>query len=140
LLLTCKIIREEAILVFYGAPNRFWLIVHGYDPAVLSLWDTKKKHLKREYNLVPAKYRIAHEGQRAWANLRLALQLHHGRKLRTTFTVSRSSTSTYREEIHFIGGLFKVSRAIRDRPWEEVRGVLDTLRLGLVSLDNEWEL
>jgi hypothetical protein len=47
LLSTCKVIRQEAIAVFYGEtrPN---FIIESDDPAVLLLWDGKKKYLARE--------------------------------------------------------------------------------------------
>jgi hypothetical protein len=137
LLSTCKVVRDEAIAVFYGQ-ERLILVVRSYDPSVMLLWDFKRRYLARNYDLVPARPKILHQGAPMWVKLRLSLQLYHGRKLRALLYASPQGTPNYDEQKLFIGGLFEAVRAMRDRPWEEVRGVLDRLRPGLVGLDNRW--
>jgi hypothetical protein len=140
LLLTCKVVREEAIAVFYRE-RRLHPIVHGFDSTVILLWQTKRRHMVNDYNMVPTTPKVVHEGPRMWVNLIHSLELYHGRKL---WIISKdrpsSGSSSNREESVFIAGLFKVVRTMRGRPWEEVRGVLDMLRLGLVKFHPTWRL
>jgi hypothetical protein len=52
---TCKIIRDEAIPLFYGDEMRLRLIVNSHDPVVLELCDMKFVQLARVYAFRPAK-------------------------------------------------------------------------------------
>jgi hypothetical protein len=130
LLSTCKVIRQEAIAVFYGEtrPN---FIIESDDPAVLLLWDGKKKYLAREYNLVPKAQWSTREGTRMWVKLKRCLQLWHSGTIQTWPSAGAPGTPNYSEEKRFTRGLFEAVRAMRDRPWDEVCCVLDMLRLGL---------
>jgi hypothetical protein len=137
LLSTCKVIRNEAIAVFYGE-TRLNFIIDSDDPAVLLLWDGKKKYLAREYNLVPKAQWSTREGIRTWVNLKRCLQLWHSGTIQTWPNASAPGTPNYSEEKRFTRGLFEAVRAMRDRPWDEVCGVLDMLRLGLEKFHPVW--
>jgi hypothetical protein len=137
LLSTCKVIRKEAIAVFYHE-MRLQFVIPSYDPTVLRLWDTKRMHLLNSYNLVPPGPISFHQGPRMWANLKLCFQLYHGRKLRTLLGASQPDGSNYIAEKVFIKGLFEVVKNMRGQPWEAVRNVLNMLRPGLVRIYYEW--
>lgn len=137
LLLTCKIIRDEAIASFYS-PGRLILIMDSYDPAVMLLWDSKSLCLARDHNLRGVTPRYQRHGPRDWNNLKRSLQLHHDVVLRSRIEGRAPGSDRYTEEKAFIGALLDVAFRMRCQTWEVVEGVLDKLRLGLIKLHNEW--
>lgn len=139
LLLTCKIVRDEAIPLFYGGDKRLRLVVNSYDPAVLVLWNMKFAQLARVHAFRPAKVDLRHIGIRNWDNLKWALQLHSAKKI-SPLNGAPPGSPRYTDERFFIKGLFQVVEEMKDRPWEAVEAVLDMLRPGLVKLHRDWRL
>lgn len=139
LLVTCKIIRDEAILTFYGDKKRLLLDIVSYDPAVLQLWCTKHRHLQRNHVIGPPMPSHRHIGTKNWNNLKRAIQLRHG-KLINGFRRRPPGSPRYTDEKFFIVGLFTVADEMENRPWEAVEAVLDMLRPGLNKLDQGWAL
>lgn len=79
LLLTCKVIRDDASLTFYGDEKRLILEIASYDPAVLQPWCTKQKQLQKTHVIKLPKANHRHSGPRSWNNLKRTLQLRHGK-------------------------------------------------------------
>lgn len=139
LLSTCKVIRDEATLTFYGDEKRLILNVVSYDPAVLQLWCTKAMHLQRAHAIKRPKANHCHIGPRNWNNLKRTLQLRHC-KLISPFRSRPPGSPGHTDEKFFISGLFTVADEMEDRPWEAVEAVLDMLCPGLVKLHQGWAL
>jgi hypothetical protein len=139
LLFTCNIIRDEAILAFYGREKRLVLFVDSYNPAVLRLWYMKQIHLKRSHGFLPSNINHRHVGIRNWNNLKRTLQLRHAHKIKP-FKSRPPGSPRYTDEKFFIVGLFTMAEEMEDRSWEAVEIVLDMLRPGLVKLHQDWAL
>lgn len=139
LLLTCKTIRDEAIMSFYNQ-NRFNLIVRSYDPAVSTLWGTKLRHLPGSYRQASKNSNNYHTGPRLWSNLKLSLRLRHSGKLLIKSRIKLPGSTKYSDEKFFIAGLFRAVGTMRGEGWEEVDSVLEMLRPGLVKFNTEWSL
>ena len=136
LLLTCKIIREEAIMLLYGQ-YRFMLIIESHDPAVMLLWNAKMVHLQRDYNLVTASQGASRAGPRSWGNLKRTLQLvHSGHHL--FVDMGERGAYNYSQEEEFLQGMFNVARSMYYEEWELVEDTLQMLRQGLVAMDRDW--
>jgi hypothetical protein len=139
LLFTCKIVRQEASLLFYGR-QRLILVIDSYDPAVMVFWRLKKEQFTRAYGPTPSgvlNYR--HTGPRNWNNLKMMLRLHLAEKIGSLYR-SRSGSQTIKDERLFVAGLFKAVRKMKGWQWHRVEDVLDMLRPGLVKLHREWAL
>jgi hypothetical protein len=113
LLLTCKIIRDEAVMLFYGR-RRLKLIINSYDPAVMKLWLLKHQRLSRAYNLDPAIPSFRHIGPRNWDNLMTFLQLRHSNQLGSLYCDPPGSPR-YNDERFFVMGLFKAVMEMQNR-------------------------
>jgi hypothetical protein len=137
LLSTCKIVREEAIPIFYGQ-RRLNLVVHQFDPAVLLLWETRKQHLAREYKLMPTKQWFLIDGRRSWDHLMRCLHLYHSGTIPEP-KIGLPNHPSRSDEKNFVRGLYKVVRPMKGQPWSEVRSVLCMLRPGLVKLNRGWQ-
>jgi hypothetical protein len=136
LLLTCKTIREEAIVLFYSR-SRFNLVSHSYDPAVLLLWEAKREHLKRGYNLAGCVQGLTRVGPRRWDNLKRTLQLiHKGHHLFSAEV--RRDDPLFSGEDEFIRGMFIVACSMGRYEWDEAEATLQMLRQGLVALHPRW--
>jgi hypothetical protein len=139
LLVTSKILREEAAALFYGH-TRLALAIDSYDPAVMLLWKQKSQHLTQSCGLTPARlFSYSHDGPREWDNLKLMLRLYLAEKVQALYAYPPSSPE-YDAEERFIYGLFKAVRRMRCHPWQAVEPVLDMLRPGLIALHPEWRL
>lgn len=136
LLLTCKAIRDEAVPLFYGK-TRFHFIVHSFDPAVMLLWNAKKAHLRRDYNLAAPGQGLTRTGFRSWSNLKRTLQLvHSGHQLFVAVGPRDSPNFSGQEE--FIQGMTNVARSMDDKEWDVVEETLQMLRHGLFALNPNW--
>jgi len=136
LLLTCKIIREEAVMQFYGQ-TRLNLVIHSYDPATMLLWNAKRVHLMRDYNLVAAVKFASRTGPISWDNLKRTLQLvHSGHHL--FVTIGARGAPNYSEEEEFLQGMTSVARSMYYQEWDFVEDTLQMLRQGLVALNLHW--
>jgi hypothetical protein len=136
LLLTCKIIREEAIPLLYGQ-YRFVLVIESHDPAVMLLWNAKLVHLQRDYNLVAAVQGASRAGPRSWANLKRTLQLAHSGHHLCAAMGERGAYNWSAEE-EFLEGMFNVARSMYYEEWELVEDTLQMLRQGLVAMNRDW--
>lgn len=135
LLLTCKIVREEAASLFYGR-KRLVLIIRSYDPASMLLWKLKKTYLTQAYGFELARSPFRHIGRRNWNNLKLMLRLHLAEK-GGSLSSSPPGSPKFSEEELFVTGLFQAVRKMRGWPWDEVEAVVDMLRPGLVKLHSD---
>jgi hypothetical protein len=138
LLITCKIIRDEAIMLFYGR-KRLMLDIHSYDPAVVLLWDLKKTQLVRSHGPAYVCPPYLHAGPKKWKNLMRMLELRQPGRI-SSLTAGAPSSPGYREELHSIEGLFRIVDEMQSKPWEAVEAMLDMLRPGLARLHQEWAL
>jgi hypothetical protein len=136
LLLTCKTIREEAIILFYGR-SRFTLVSHSYDPAVMLLWNAKREHLKRGYNLAGCVQGLSRVGPRRWDHLKRTLQLIHKGHHLFVAEVPRHDPDFSGEE-EFIRGMCIVASSMCRYEWDEAEAALQMLRQGLVALNPRW--
>jgi hypothetical protein len=110
LLLTSKILREEAATLFYGH-RRLVISINSYDPAVMLLWKQKRRRLAQAYGpaFSPSVYCYRHTGLRKWDNLKMALRLHLADRVHGLQAAAPSS-HRYNAERFFISGLFKAVR------------------------------
>jgi len=138
LLLTCKLIREEAAVLFYGR-NRLMLSITSDDPTTMLLWELKKLCLTRAYGFKLYSPHFRHTGRRNWNNLKLMLRLHLTENI-SSLSSSPPCSPTRSQERLFVAGLFKAVRKMRGWPWDRVEAVFDMLRPGLVHIRNEWAL
>lgn len=136
LLLTCKIVREEAVMLFYGQ-TRLNLVIHSYDPATMLLWSAKRVHLKREYNLTAATQNVSRAGPISWINLKRNLQLIHSGH-HVFVTIGARGAPNYSAEEEFLQGMANVARSMYYEEWEFVEDILQMLRQGLVALNHHW--
>ena len=136
LLSTCKVVRDEAVMLFYGR-DRFAIVFDSYDPAAMLLWNAKTLHLNLNYNLVAPSRGALRTGGRSWDNLKRSLQLHHSGHTLSMEIYPRDSPE-YREEDEFIQGMFRTARAMEEYEWEDVEEILQMLRLGLAALHYRW--
>ena len=112
LLLTCKAIREEAAVLFYGC-SRLTLNIISYDPTTILLWDLKELYLTRAYGFMPYRPHFRHAGRRNWHNLKLMLRLHLADMISSS-SYNLPSPPAHSEERIFISGLFKIVRRMRE--------------------------
>lgn len=136
LLLTCKAVREEALVLFYGR-SRFNLLSYSYDPAVMLLWNAKMAHLRRVYKLPTPAQGLCRVGPRRWDNLKRTLQLIHGHHHLFVAVVPRDAPN-FSEEDEFIRGMTNVAKAMDYEDWDVVEATLQMLRQGLVALHARW--
>ena len=139
LLSVCRLIRDEAVPLFYCHESRLTLYVVSWDPAVLELWKTKYIHLQRSHGIFASGANLHHVGVRNWNNLKRFLQLIHANGI-TRFRRHSPDSPSYTDEKFFISGLFTVAAEMDNRSWEAVEAVLDMLRPGLVKLHRDWSL
>ena len=139
LLLACKVIRDEAVPLFYCREKRLTLDVVSYDPAVLELWTTKRINLQRSHGIPALSVNLRRIGVRNWNNLKRILQFSHANRI-SYFRRRSPDSPRYTNEKFFISGLSKVAAEMDNRSWEAVEAVLDMLRPGLVKLHRDWGL
>lgn len=132
LLLTCKIIRDEAIASFYEE-NDFTLISHADDPAVMVLWESKLLHLAQSHDILLEKPGLRRTGPPNWNNLKQFFRLYHEEKVHA-IGAHPPGSEDYDDEAFFIRGLFKAVCSMRSQPWSEMEELLDHLRPGLIGL------
>lgn len=109
LLFTCKIVRQEAGLLFYGR-QRLVLVIDSYDPAVMMLWRLTKEQFVRAFGLTSSSLRnYRHIGPRNWNNLKMMLRFHLAGKIASLYR-SVSGSPTCKDEGLFVAGLFKAVR------------------------------
>ncbi|GAB7335040.1 hypothetical protein MBLNU13_g06898t1 [Cladosporium sp. NU13] len=136
LLLTCKTIREEAIMLLYGQ-DRLNLVIHSYDPAVMLLMNAERVYLKRDYNLTAAVQHASRAGPISWDNLKRTPQLvHSGHQL--FVLIGARGVPNYSEEEEYLQGLTNVVRSMYYQKWDFVEDTLQMLRQGLVALNPNW--
>lgn len=138
LLLTCNIIREDAVKLFY-CRKRLILSIDSYDHTVLAIWTRKRIYLARDYDLAPSAPYYSHTGPGNWNNLKLFVRMHHAGHIGRLYCEDRGSRH-YTHERYFIMGLFNAAKEMGHRPWSAVEPVLDTLRIGLIVMHCDWAL
>lgn len=146
LLLTCKIIRKEAIGIFY-AENEFVLVIRAFNPAPLLLLSRKEKMLAASHGYgIPNVYQGVDSMiyyVRRWVNLLSWLRYHHTGEASALLEMSHSHLGVdfgmYVDEADFIGTMFKLAAATRGVPGGKVKDIIDGLRHGLIALHYDWE-
>jgi len=137
LLLTCKIIREEAISIFY-ALNTFRTIMEACHPAVLVMMERKWACLKAAgVELGTVRVESAVSGRYCFGNLVLWLEYVHRSEGEVSITPPADGTKDPMQK--FLEGLFGVAVGMKGRPWSEVEKIIYDLRGGLIALHKGWE-
>jgi hypothetical protein len=142
LLLTCKAIRKEAIETFYHQ-NWFLLVLKDWDPAADVLMTRKTRLLGfNELDFL----QHCDEGRR-WANLLKWLRFYHAGEAHALGP--QPSKKMFPSEggdrpmigpakWGFIDSMFKIVAAMKEKPWEEARKIIEGLRIGLYVLEPGW--
>ena len=137
LLFTCKIVRKEAIGIFYAA-NMLAVATPSFDPATALLVNRKDKLLRSVYGCRITKAGLDVSLPRRWPNsFSMLRHLHTGTlpRLRIAKIPPRMFVN---DEACFIASLFNVATGLRGRPWDEVQDVFVGLRAGLIALHGDW--
>lgn len=123
-------------MLFYGQ-SRLNLIVDCYDSAVMLLWNTKKVHLNRQYNVTAAAQGVSRIGTPSWNNLKRTLQLiHSGHNL--FVVVGPRGAPNYSEQEEFIQGMTNVAGSMDHEEWDFAEDAFQMLRQGWVALNPKW--
>lgn len=139
LLLTCKVVRDEGVAIFY-AVNTVRLVTESFYPAVHNLIARKVSALRTTgVNVKKLDVEICASGKRNFQNLTFWVQfLHSGKTMNPSLAEPQVSAAMDPEPM-FVDSLFRIAAGMRERPWAEVLRVVNGLRGGLIALDKEWE-
>lgn len=145
LLMTCKIIRREAIAVFYSE-NFFRVIIESFSPSTAMLIARKEATLSKRYNCTIQDAGAQHEGPRSWRNMVSFLRfLHeHGEKTAST-AISPLASSPYSQDLEdtdkesaALEALLTMASHMSDKPWETVEKIVTLLRYSIVHFSPDW--
>lgn len=137
ILLTCNVVRKEAIGIFY-AENMVVVTTPSFEPIDALLVARKDKILRSLYGCRITKFGLDVSLPRRWPNLLSMLRhLHAGNLPR--LKVSRDAAQMFVEgEAGFIVSLSNIATGSRGRPWHEVQDIFVGLRAGLNALHRDW--
>lgn len=142
LLFTCKAVRQEAVDVFY-LQNWFLLMMDSWDPATEVLLTRKTKKMKSDDDVNWRQY-TSSPGR--WKNLLEWLRLYHAG---LAHPLAKRAVKKHEEDDvgdqtpeqwSFRDSLFKIVAAMQDKPWDDVKNIMDGLRHGLIALEREWSV
>ncbi|WPB02075.1 uncharacterized protein RHO25_006709 [Cercospora beticola] len=145
LLQTCKKIRNEALKIYYYE-NSFRIDMNSYDSALLARFTRKLRDLGLEtHSAKPAKeyvecYLRYGDREPNWANLLQWMKFVHSglvppRKLTPAERWASGRHSTVRIVISSMNNMV---RCLADRPWEEVKKLLEDQRVVLATTNARW--
>jgi hypothetical protein len=138
LLLTCKLIRQEAIGIFY-AENKFMADTPGFDPRAYLLLRRKIISLLENYGCrIPMRVCISVRGPPCWRNLLAWLKRFHAGIFPPPMLGEGFARENSIREAIFVMSMFRIAAGARGQPWHEVEGILFGLRGGLKALHRGW--
>lgn len=140
LLSTCKVIRKEALKIFYQE-NTFKIHVNNYDSLLLVRWDShlRSMRVRQRGEVVVAIIEVLNEPR--WANLLLWLERRHGRKVRYRVQTPRELLGLQHADgaaDYLMGAMFMTVDEFRDQPWSRVEKHIQNFRPALIAFDNGW--
>ncbi|KAK4496541.1 hypothetical protein PRZ48_012521 [Zasmidium cellare] len=139
LLDTCKIIRSEALGIYYQE-NRFAIFIQDYGSSDMLKWFNMMKQLGHDTSKISVAIDIDWFGV-SWRNLRQWLRRAHNRE-RVARPMSPERLLELCEGhpvIHLIGGMFATAVGMRGQPWSMVEPLLDIWRPSLVTTHAGWK-
>jgi hypothetical protein len=139
LLLTCKIIRGEALAVF-STVNVFRTLTESCHPAVIAMMQRKLAGFGATGVKVDGlRVQSGFVGPPSFTNLVLWLKHAHSGGPSVT-GISDSAVDGTKAPVHkFLEGLFGVAADMRGCPWTAVEKVINDLRGGSIALQEDWK-
>lgn len=144
LLFTCKVVREEAVEVFYNV-NSVRPKVISLHPAAVVLHARKLRSLMMkglrtkgtdaitfDYNSLEFRTLESLQG-----NLMLWLQYVHVGEIRITPEFPKKKTTDSDAHLKIINSMFKIARGMGRSPWDYVKAILDDIWRGLIAVAKE---
>lgn len=140
LLFACKLVRKEAIGIFYHI-NEVKVVLRDFHPAADILFTSKSRALSHELINLPKAERL-YDGSMNWHNLKLWLRAIHAGK--ADAWKRREQQTSVQETAKAKGNMVKSFRRLVKRlshkPWDHVEPILENIRIKLMRADSQWRI
>ena len=133
---TCKIIRKEALGVYFSI-NEVVLIIKDFDVNAALFFARKLRDLTDREKIHISQYHFLQTGQSNWHNLKNWLKMTHASKVEGMLGTP-DPVATVADEWRVIFGLFNTVALMDSKPWAEIELTLEHLRYCLIAYDSDW--